>query len=141
MGRRAGSRRVGGGAFAWRRGGWRRGGARAQRGGAVARFSRGGLASKSGLHAVLGRRRSSVAASLAHRDRVVPADLRVAKGGGRGHGLRAARRRRWGLARLEGRDTGERWGFEDPTCGEKRSLQHWSEKKRKKEEKKHILLM
>jgi len=28
-------------------------------------------------------------------------------------------------------------GFEDPACGEKRSLQHWSEKKRKKE--KHIL--
>jgi len=27
-------------------------------------------------------------------------------------------------------------GFEDPACGEKRSLQHWSEKKRKKE--KHI---
>ena len=29
----------------------------------------------------------------------------------------------------------ERWGFEDPACGEKRSLQHWSEKKRKKEKK------
>src|SRR6266704_1862605 len=41
-----------------------------------------------------------------------------------------------GLARLEGRGTVERWGFEDPACGEKRSLQ-WSEKKRKKEEKKH----
>ncbi len=40
-----------------------------------------------------------------------------------------------GLARLEGRGTVERWGFEDPACGEKRSLQ-WSEKKRKKEEKK-----
>jgi len=43
-----------------------------------------------------------------------------------------------GLARFEGRRTVERWGFEDPACGEKRSLQHWSEKKRKKEEKKHI---
>src|SRR6266702_2495770 len=114
MGRSVGSRRVGGGVFAWRHGGWRRGGARAQRVGMagharcveVARFSRGGLGSKSGLHAVLGRRRSSVAASLAHRDRVVPADLRMAKGGGGGHGLRAARRRRWGLARLEGRDMG-----------------------------------
>src|SRR6266704_2791017 len=159
-------------------------------GGAMARFSRGGLASKSGLHAVLGRRQSSVTASLAHRDRVVAADLRVAKGGGGGHDLRAARR--WGLARLEGRDMGvgimwwrgggvedpacgvkrvsvtlvkkrkkhiftcvpamvaaglarfegrrtvERWGFEDPACGEMRSLQHWSEKKRKKEEKKNI---
>ena len=42
-----------------------------------------------------------------------------------------------GLARLEGRGTVERWGFEDPACGEKRSLQ-CSEKKRKKEEKKHI---
>ncbi len=41
-----------------------------------------------------------------------------------------------GLARLEGRGTVERWGFEDPAYGEKRSLQHWSEKKRKKEEKK-----
>ena len=136
-------------------------------GGAMARFSRGGLASKSGLHAVLGRRQSSVTASLAHRDRVVPADLRVAKGGGGGHGLRAARRR--GLARLEGWSEKERkkkkrnkhnftcvpangamaaaglaglrgearWrggGFENPACGEKRSLQ-WSEKKRKKEEK------
>src|SRR6266702_3526235 len=46
-----------------------------------------------------------------------------------------------GLARLEGQGTVERWGFEDPACGEKRSLQHWSEKKRKEEEKKHILLM
>ncbi len=62
MGRRAGSRRVGGGAFAWRRGGWRRGGARAQRVGVaglarcveVARFSRGGLGSWWGLHAVAG---------------------------------------------------------------------------------------
>src|SRR6266702_3824904 len=62
MGHRAGSRRVGGGAFAWRRGGWRRGGARAQRVGVaglarcveVARFSRGGLGSWWGLHAVAG---------------------------------------------------------------------------------------
>src|SRR6266702_3830516 len=118
---RAGSRRVGGEAFAWCRGGWRRGGARVQRVGVaglercveVAGFSRGGLgsrgglASKSGLHAVLGRRRSSVTASLAHRDRMVATDLRVAKGGGGGHDLRAARRRwRRGLARLEGRDMG-----------------------------------
>ena len=50
-------------------------------GGAVARFSRGGLAPKLGMHAVLGRRRSSVTASLACRDRVVAADLCVAKGG------------------------------------------------------------
>src|SRR6266702_4038926 len=149
MGCRARSRRVGGGAFAWRRGGWRRGGARAQRvggagegwgglwwgfcggggglapwrgscaagwrrggtcaprwGGAVARFSRGGLALKSGLHAVLGQRRNSVAARLAHRDRVVAADLRVAKGGGGGHDLRVATWRRRGLARLEGWDMG-----------------------------------
>ena len=85
--------------------GWGRGGTCVPRwGGAVARSSRGGLASKSGLHAVLGRRRSSVTASLAHRDRVVAADLRVAKGGGGGHDLRAARR--WGLARLEGWDMG-----------------------------------
>ena len=40
-----------------------------------------------------------------------------------------------GLARLEGRCMVERWGFEDPACGEKRSLQHWSEKKRKKKKK------
>jgi len=40
------------------------------------------------------------------------------------------------LARLEGQGTVERRGFEDPACGEKRSLQ-WSEKKQKKEEKKH----
>jgi len=89
----------------------RRGGARVRRVGAVARFLRGGLAPKSGMHAVLGRRQSSVAASLAHRDRVVAADLRVAKGGGGGHGLRAARRR--GLARLE----------------------RWSEKERKKKKR------
>src|SRR6266702_4779135 len=129
---RAGSRRVGCEAFAWCRGGWRRGGALVQRVGVaglercveVARFSRGGLGSKSGLHAVLGRRQSSVTASLAHRDRVVAADLRVAKGGGGGHDLRAARRR--GLARLEGRDMGVgiMWwrggGVEDPACGVKR---------------------
>ncbi len=68
----------------------------------MARFSRGGLALKSGLYTMLGRRRSSVAASLVHRDRVVAADLPVAKGGGRGHGLRAARQWQRGLARLEG---------------------------------------
>jgi len=34
-----------------------------------------------------------------------------------------------GLVRLEGRGMVKRWGFEDPACGEKRSLQHWSEKK------------
>ena len=73
---------------------------------------------------MLGRRRSSVTASLAHRDRVVAADLHVAKGGGGGHDLRAARR--WGLARLEGRDIGVgiMWwrggGVEDPACGVKR---------------------
>src|SRR6266702_4754374 len=33
-----------------------------------------------------------------------------------------------GLARLEGQGTVERWGFEGPAYGEKRSLQ-WSEKK------------
>src|SRR6266702_3700667 len=76
-------------------------------GGAVARSSWGGLASKSGLHTLLGQHRSSVTASLAHRDRVVAADLRVAKGGGRGHDLHAARRRWWrGLVRLEGQDIG-----------------------------------
>jgi len=72
----------------------------------VARFSRGGLASKLGLHAMLGQHRSSVMASLAHRDRVVPADLHVAEGGGGSYGLRAARRWQWGLARIEGRDMG-----------------------------------
>src|SRR6266702_7786018 len=153
MGHRAGSWRVGGGAFAWRRGGWRRGGARAQQVGVaglvrcvevarflcgrlglwwglhavaglvcgglvpwqdlratlgwhVVRFSWGRLASKSGLHAMLGRRRSSVMVSLAHRDRVVPADLHMAKGGGGGHSLWAARRRWGGLARLKGQDMG-----------------------------------
>src|SRR6266702_699766 len=44
-----------------------------------------------------------------------------------------------GLARLEGRGTVERWGFEDPACGEKRYLQ-WSEKKRKKKKKNITLL-
>ncbi len=39
-----------------------------------------------------------------------------------------------GLVRLEGQGTVERWGFEDLACGEKRSLQHWLEKK---QEKKH----
>ena len=33
----------------------------------------------------------------------------------------------------------ERWGFEDPACGEKRSLQ-WSEKKQKKKKKNITLL-
>ncbi len=42
-----------------------------------------------------------------------------------------------GLVRLEGRGTVERWGVEDPAWGGKRSLQHWSEKKQKKEKKKH----
>ncbi len=68
MGCRAGSRRVGGEAFAWRRGGWRRGGARVQRVGVaglehcveVARFSRGGLGSWWGLHAALGWGRGEV---------------------------------------------------------------------------------
>ena len=55
----------------------------------MARFSWGRLASKLGLYAVLGWHWSSVVASLAHRDRVVAADLRVAKGGGGGHDLRA----------------------------------------------------
>ena len=49
----------------------------------VARFSQGRLAPKLGMHAVLGWHRSSVAASLARRDRVVAADLPVAKGGRR----------------------------------------------------------
>src|SRR6266702_289008 len=62
MGCRARSRRVGGGAFAWRRGGWHRGGARAQWVGMaglaccveVARFSRGRLGLWWGLHTVAG---------------------------------------------------------------------------------------
>ncbi len=33
-----------------------------------------------------------------------------------------------GLVRLEGQGMVKRWGFEDPACGEKRSLQ-WLEKK------------
>ncbi len=150
---RAGSRWVGGGAFAWHHGGWHCGRAHVQQVGIVglaccvevarfsrgrlglwwglhavaglmcgglvpwqdlraalgwhmARFSWGRLASKSGLHAMLGRRRSSVMVSLAHRDRVVPADLHMAKGGGGGHSLCAARRRWWGLARLKGQDMG-----------------------------------
>src|SRR6266571_8362370 len=45
-----------------------------------------------------------------------------------------------GLASIEGGGTVERWGFEEPACGEKRSLQHWSEKKRKKEKKNSSLL-
>jgi len=46
-------------------------------------------------------------ASLAHHDRVVAADLHVAKGGGRGHDLCAARWWwQWGLARLKGWDMG-----------------------------------
>src|SRR6266702_5948796 len=87
--------------------GWRRGGTCAPRwGGTVVRFSRSGLALKSGLHTVLGQRRNSVVARLAHHDRVVAADLRVAKGGGGGHSLRMATWRWWGLARLEGWDMG-----------------------------------
>src|SRR6266702_2696516 len=120
--------------------GWRRGGTCAPRwGGAVARFSRGGLALKSGLHAVLGRRRNSVTARLAHRDRVVAADLRVAKGGGGGHGLRVATWRRRGLARLEGWDMGVgiMWwrggGVEDLACGVKRVSVTLVKKGRKKE--------
>jgi len=42
-----------------------------------------------------------------------------------------------GLARIEGQGTVERWGFEDPTCGEKRSAT-LVRKEMKKEEKKHI---
>src|SRR6266702_2030767 len=112
---RAGSRRVGGEAFAWCRGGWHRGGALVQWVGVaglgccggVARFARWGVGLWWVLHAVLGRDQSSVTASLADRDRVVAADLHVAKGGGGGHDLRAARWRwRRGLARLEGRDMG-----------------------------------
>src|SRR6266702_4516541 len=113
----------------------RRGGARVRRVGAVARFSRGGLAPKSGMHAVLGRRRSSVAASLARSDGVeVAADLHVAKIEA-ATGLRAVKqRRRRGLARLEGRGTGVgiMWwrdkGLRTRHVGERGSLEHWSEK-------------
>ena len=94
-----------------------RGGAHVWQVGTVVRFLRGGLAPKSGMHAVLGRRQSSVAASLARHDRVVAADLRVAKGRGGGHGLCAARQ--WGLVRLEG----------------------WSEKERKKRKEINITLL
>ncbi len=150
----------------------RRGRAHVWQVGTMARFSQGGLVPKLGMHAMLGWCRSSVAASLARCDRVVAADLRVAKGGGGGHGLHAVRQwglvrlEEWsekerkkkrnkhnftcvpangamaaaGLARLEGRGMVERWGFEDPACGEKRSLQHWSEKKRKKKKKNITLL-
>jgi len=38
------------------------------------------------------------------------------------------------VARLEGQGMVERWGSEDPACGEKRSLQ-WSEKKQKRRKK------
>ena len=58
-------------------------------GGAMARFSWGGLASKSGLHAMLGWCQSRVTASLVHCDRVVAVDLCMAKGGGGGHDLHA----------------------------------------------------
>jgi len=62
MGCRARSWQVGGGTFAWHRGGWRRGRARAQWVGMVglvhcvevARFSCSGLGSWWGLHAVAG---------------------------------------------------------------------------------------
>ncbi len=68
----------------------------------MARFLQGRLVLKSGLYTVLGWHWSNVAASLAHCDRVVAVDLPVAKGGGGGHGLCAARWRWRGLARLEG---------------------------------------
>ncbi len=55
---------------------------------------------------MLGQHQSSVMASLAHHDKVVPVDLHVAKGGGGGHSLHAARQWQWGLARLEGWDMG-----------------------------------
>ncbi len=32
----------------------------------------------------------------------------------------------------------KRWGFEDPACGKKRSLQHWSEKKQKRRKKTYL---
>ncbi len=62
-------------------------------GGAMARFSQGRLVSKLGLHTVLGQCQSSITVSLAHCDRVVAVDLHMAKGGGRGHDLHAARQR------------------------------------------------
>ncbi len=76
-------------------------------GGTLVRFSWGGLASKLGLHAMLGQHWSSVTASLAHHDRVVAVDLHVAKGGGGGHDLCVG-----GVV--------ERQGFDDPACGVKR---------------------
>src|SRR6266702_8884681 len=76
-------------------------------GGAVARFLQGGLALKLGLHTVLGWHRSSVTVSLVHCDRMVAADFRVVKGGGRGHDLHVVRWQwQWGLVRLEGQDMG-----------------------------------
>src|SRR6266702_1675086 len=92
MGCRAGSRRVGGGAFAWRCGGWRHGRARVRWVGAVVGLAR---------HGEVFVRRVGVVVGLACRDKVVATDLHVAKGGGGGDGLRVARRRQ-GLARLEG---------------------------------------
>ncbi len=91
--------------------GWHCGGAHVWWVGTMARFSQGGLAPKLAMHAMLGQCWSSVVASLVHCDRVVAADLCMAKGGGRGHSLCAVRW--WGLARLEG----------------------WSEKEQKKEKK------
>jgi len=75
-------------------------------GGAVARFSWGGLVSKSGLYTVLGWCQSSVVASLACHDRVVAVNLCVVKGRGRGHGLHVVRQWQWGLVRLEGQGMG-----------------------------------
>src|SRR6266581_1255393 len=43
--------------------------------------------------------------------------------------------RRRDLRGLRGEERGRGGGFENPACGEKRSLLQWSEKKRKKEEK------
>src|SRR6266702_1078668 len=188
MGHRAGSRRVGGGAFAWRRGGWCRGGARAQRVGAaglvrcveVARFLHGGLGSWWGLHAMAGIRCTphwggawrGVRGAGWHRSRactpcwdgveaVSRRVLRTVTGwcqqtcawrrGDIGQKRNEKKKKKKhiftcvnaneamggeGIERIEGGEKVERWGFEDPACGEKRSLQ-WSEKKQKKEEKKH----
>ena len=87
--------------------GWGHGGACVRQVGTVVRFSWGRLASKLGLHAMLGWCQSSVTVSLVHCDRVVAVDLHVAKGGGGGHNLHAARQWWWqGLARLEGQDMG-----------------------------------